>query len=114
MTSSPAISEVSTRRSGSAGSNQCINSSFHSASELKQLFKLIGKDFDAVQLSHGALQGRFRIANLGSIVLLELQTNQRLLLNGERGSDCMSFCFEATGLADEHRLFNLPLTKSIE
>lgn len=85
MTSSPAISEVSTRRSGSAGSNQCINSSFHSASELKQLFKLIGKDFDAVQLSQGALHGRFRIANLGSIVLLELQTNQRLLLNGERG-----------------------------
>ena len=111
MTSSPAISEVSTQLSGSARASQCINSSFHSASELKQLFKLIGKDFDAVQLSHGALQGRFRIANLGSIVLVELQTNQRLLLNGERGPDCMGFCFEATGLADDHRLFNIPIAK---
>ena len=40
------------------------------------------------------------------MVLLEIRTNQRLLLNGDRGNDCMSFCFEATGLADEHRLFN--------
>ena len=84
---------------------------FHSASELKQLFNLIGKSFDAVQLSHGRLQGRFKVANLGSIVLIELQTNQRLLLNGERGHDCMSFCFEATGMADEHRLFNIPIAQ---
>ena len=86
-----------------------MDSPFHSASELKQLFKLIGKSFDAVQLSQGRLQGRFKVANLGSIVLIELKTNQHLLLNGERGSDCMSFCFEATGLADEHRLFNIPI-----
>ncbi len=86
-----------------------MDSPFHSASELKQLFKLIGKSFDAVQLSHGRLQGRFKVANLGSIVLIELTTNQHLLLNGERGPDCMSFCFEATGLADEHRLFNIPI-----
>ncbi|KZR86557.1 HTH-type transcriptional activator RhaS [Synechococcus sp. MIT S9509] len=84
---------------------------FHSASELKQLFKLIGKSFDAVQLSQGRLQGRFRLANLGSIVLIELQTNQHLLLNGERGPDCMSFCLEATGLVEECRLFNIPLAR---
>ena len=88
-----------------------MDSPFHSASELKQLFKLIGKSFDAVQLSHGRLQGRFKVANLGGIVLIELQTNQRLLLNGERGHDCMSFCFEATGMADEHRLFNIPIAR---
>jgi len=88
-----------------------MDSPFHSASELKQLFKLIGKSFDAVQLSQGRLQGRFKVANLGSIVLVELQTNQRLLLNGERGHDCMSFSFEASGLADEHRLFNIPIAR---
>ena len=86
-----------------------MDSSFHSASELKQLFKLIGKSFDAVQLSQGRLQGRFRVANIGGIVVVELTTNQHLLLNGERGHDCMSFCLEATGLADEHRLFNIPI-----
>ena len=88
-----------------------MDSPFHSASELKQLFKVIGKSFDAVQLSQGRLQGRFKVANLGSIVLVELQTNQRLLLNGERGHDCMSFSFEASGLADEHRLFNIPIAR---
>ena len=82
---------------------------FHSASELKQLFKQIDKSFDVVQVSQGPLIGKFTLINLGSIALLEIRTNQRLLLNGDRGFDCMSFCFEATGLADEHRLNNKPI-----
>ena len=90
-------------------SQQCINAVFESATELKHLFSLIGKSFDAVQLSHGRLRGNFKVANLGNIVLLELQTNQHLLLNGERGPDCMSFCLEASGRADECRLFNIPI-----
>ena len=111
MTTSPATTRSNLQHSGGAESQLGIDALFHSASELKQLFKLIGKSFDAVQLSQGRLQGRFRVANLGSVVLLELQTNQRLLLNGERGHDCMTFCFEATGLADEHRLFNIPIAR---
>ena len=43
------------------------------------------------------------------MVLLKIRTNQRLLLNGDRGPDCMSFCFEATGLADEHLMYNKPI-----
>ena len=43
------------------------------------------------------------------MVLLEIRINQRLLLNGDRGADCMSFCFEATGLADEHLMYNKPI-----
>ncbi|WP_115071046.1 helix-turn-helix transcriptional regulator [Synechococcus sp. UW179B] len=82
---------------------------FRSASELKQLFQQIGKAFDAVQVSRGALNGQFTQTNLGSMCLLEIRTNQRLLLNGDRGLDCMSFCFEATGLADEHLMFNKPI-----
>tara|TARA_Y100001933_G_scaffold239403_1_gene263917 strand:- start:569 stop:1588 length:1020 start_codon:yes stop_codon:yes gene_type:complete len=93
----------------STRSARVINFVFRSATELKQHFKLIGKDYDAIQLSQGPLQGRFRVANLGSIFLVQLQTNQRLLLNGERGVDCMSFSFEASGIADEHRLFNIPI-----
>ena len=85
------------------------SSSFRSASELKQLFKQIGKSFDVAQVSQGPLNGTFSLTNLGRMVLLEIRTNQRLLLNGDRGNDCMSFCFEATGLADEHRLFNKPI-----
>lgn len=109
MAASVAGTEAKPQQSGGAQSQQSFNAPFHSASELTQLFKLIGKTLDAVQLSQGRLQGRFRLANLGNIVLIELQTNQHLLLNGERGHDCMTFCFEATGLADEHRLFNIPI-----
>lgn len=86
-----------------------MNSSFQSASELTLLLQRIGKSFDAVQLSSGALRGVFSLADLGSIALLRIATNQRLLLNGERGHDCMTFCLESTGLADEHRLFSIPI-----
>ena len=70
---------------------------------------LVGKSFDVVQVSRGALHGQFSMNGLGSMVLLEIRTNQRLLLNGDRGADCMSFCFEATGLADEHLMYNKPI-----
>ena len=70
---------------------------------------LVGKSFDVVQVSRGALHGQFSMNGLGSMVLLEIRTNQRLLLNGDRGPDCMSFCFEATGLADEHLMYNKPI-----
>ena len=98
-----------TPRGIGAQADQSIRTAFHSASELKQLFKRIGKSLDAVQLSPGPLEGCFTMLNLGSMCLLEIRTNQRLLLNGERGDDCMSFCFEATGIADEHRVFNQPI-----
>ena len=109
MSTRASATENQTRPAGTTRSAQRIDFAFRSATELKQLFKLIGKDFDAIQLSHGPLRGNFKVANLGSIFLVQLQTNQRLLLNGERGADCMSFCFEATGIADEHRLFNIPI-----
>ncbi len=89
--------------------DQHITTGFQSASELKQLFMLVGKSFDVVQVSRGALHGQFSLTSLGSMVLLEIRTNQRLLLNGDRGADCMSFCFEATGLADEHLMHNKPI-----
>ena len=95
MTRTAATTGHTPQRPADAQSPQSLDLPFHSASELKQLFKLIGKSFDAVQLSLGRLQGRFKVANLGSIVVIELKTNQHLLLNGERGPDCMSFCLEA-------------------
>ena len=83
--------------------------SFRSASELAQLFQLVGKQFDALQLSTGELKGSFAIANFGSVALLKISTSQRLLLNGDRGSDCISFSLEATGQADEHKVFSVPV-----
>ena len=83
--------------------------SFRSASELAQLFKLAGKQFDALQLSPGILNGRFALARFGSVALLKISTTQQLLLNGDRGRDCISFCLEASGQAQDHRVFSVPI-----
>ena len=83
--------------------------SFRSASELAQLFRLAGKQFDALQLSPGNLNGCFALANFGSVALLKITTSQRLLLNGERGPDCISFSLEASGQADDHKVFSIPI-----
>ena len=83
--------------------------SFRSASEIAQLFRLVGKQFDALQLSTGALSGRFSFANFGSVALLKISTSQRLLLNGDRGTDCISFSLEASGQADDHKVFSIPV-----
>lgn len=83
--------------------------SFRSASELAQLFRLVGKQFDALQLSAGPLNGRFAMVNLGSVALLKISTTQRLLLNGDRGPDCISFSLEASGQADNHKVHSVPV-----
>ena len=83
--------------------------SYRSASELAQLFQLVGKQFDALQLSAGDLHGRFTMVNLGSVALLKISTTQRLLLNGDRGPDCISFSLEASGQADDHKVFSVPV-----
>ena len=82
---------------------------FRSASELAQLFLLVGKQFNALQLSTGVLSGHFAWANLGSVALLKISTSQRLLLNGHRGRDCISFSIEASGQADDHKVFSVPV-----
>ena len=83
--------------------------SFRSASELAQLFRLVGKQFDALQLSCGPLSGSFALAKYGSVALIKISTSQRLLLNGDRGPDFISFSLEATGQADDHKVFSIPV-----
>ena len=101
--------EGSALRTTGTQAKKSSTTTFRSASELKQRFKEIGKTYDAVQLSKGPLNGQFTLTNLGSILLLKICTNQKLLLNGDRGFDCMSFCLEATGLADQHLMHNKPI-----
>lgn len=79
------------------------SASFKSASELAAHLKHLGKTFEAIQLSQGRLTGRFSCTNFNSVIILEISSNQCLLLNGDRGPDFMSFCLEASGIADEHK-----------
>ena len=87
------------------------SASFKSASELASHLKGLGKRFEAIQLSQGRLTGQFSCTNFNSVIILEISSNQCLLLNGDRGPDCMSFCLEASGVADEHKTHTIAIPK---
>ena len=108
MEATPGMMNVDQRWSqqGVSGSSY----SFHSASELSQLFHLVGKRFDALQLTPGRLKGEMSIAQLGAVTLLKITTTHRILLNGDRGPDCISFCIEASGQAKDHKVFCVPMS----
>ena len=80
------------------------DTSFFSACELSQCFAKIGKTFTVVQLSPGPLAGRFSMVHLGSVSVLMISTNKVLLLNGERGKNCVSFALEVSGNSADHRV----------
>ena len=83
---------------------------FNSASELAAVLLRLGKSFDVLQLSTGQLQGHFSVVHLKDLSIFSIQTNQLLLLNGERGQDCITFSLETSGNHSDHKVF----CKSIE
>lgn len=81
------------------------STSFRSASELATALLRLGKSFDVLQLSAGPLQGHFSVVHLKDLSIFSIQTNQLLLLNGERGTDSITFSLETSGNFDDHRIF---------
>jgi AraC family ethanolamine operon transcriptional activator len=86
-------------------SSCCWSTDFNSASELAASLSRLGKTFDALQLSPGPLEGHFSVVHLKDLSILSIQTNQLLLLNGERGHDCICFSLEISGNHNDHRVF---------
>ena len=84
----------------------CLNWStdFYSASELAAAMKRLGKDLDVLQLTRGPLEGHFSVVHLSGLSIFSIETSQLLLLNGERGDDCISFCLVSSGLHEDHRV----------
>jgi len=82
------------------------STNFNSASELAAALLRLGKNFNVLQLSQGRLQGHFSVVHLKDLSIFSIQTNQRLLLNGERGKDSIAFSLEASGVHDDHRIFS--------
>ena len=84
----------------------CLNwsTNFHSASELATALQRLGKDFDVLQLTRGPLEGHFSVVHLSGLSIFSIETSQLLLINGERGDDCISFCLVSSGLNEDHRL----------
>ena len=80
------------------------DTSFLSSCQLEQCFARLGKTVTVVQLSPGPLAGRFSVVHLHGLSVLMLSTNKVLLVNGERGNDCVSFSLEISGNVDDHRV----------
>ena len=57
---------------------------FHSAPVLSTTLKAVGFEMDVAQLSRGRLEGSFRLGGSRQLPVLSIQTNQDLLLQGNR------------------------------
>ena len=83
----------------------CIDRHFSSAEECSHIFDLLGCGYRWVQLSRGPLRGRLRIDRQGSLILISVQANQALLVQGDRNQDWIPFTIEHSNNIAEHRHF---------
>ena len=64
--------------------NQRVEVAFHSAPGLGATLQAVGVEMDVAQLSRGALHGTFRLCGSRQVPVLSIQTNQDLVLHGNR------------------------------
>ena len=64
--------------------NQPMEVAFHSAPNLSNSLQAVGFEMDVAQLSRGRLEGSFRLGGSRQLPFLSIQTNQDLLLQGNR------------------------------
>ena len=57
---------------------------FHSAPGLSASLRAVGFEMDAAQLRRGRLKGSFQLSGSRQVPVLSIQTNQDLLLQGNR------------------------------
>ena len=69
--------------------NQSMEVVFHSAPGLSRSLLAVGFDMDVAQLCRGQLQGSFRLGGSRQLPALSMQTNQDLLLRGNRSPGVM-------------------------
>ena len=79
---------------------------FNSASELAAVLLRLGKsNLMFYSCLAGQLQGHFAVVHLNELSIFSIQTNQLLLLNGERGQDCITFSLETSGNHSDHKVY---------
>ena len=64
--------------------NQHLEVAFHSAPGLSKSLQAVGFEMDGAQLSRGRLKGSFQLGGSRQLQFLSIQTNQDLLLKGNR------------------------------
>ena len=76
--------------------NQSIEVAFHSAPGLSNSLQAVGFEMDVAQLSRGRLEGSFRLGGSRQLPVLSIQTNQDLLLQGNRRHGVLPLCLNTT------------------
>ena len=64
--------------------NQPMKVVFHSDPGLSKSLQVVGFEMDVAQLSRGRLEGSFRLGGSRQLPVVSIQTNQDLLLQGNR------------------------------
>ncbi|WP_156957724.1 helix-turn-helix transcriptional regulator [Synechococcus sp. KORDI-52] len=72
---------------------------FQSAPDLSSVLRSLGFEMDVAQLSQGALHGFFRLGGSRQLPVFTIQTNQDLLIHGNRRSGVLAICLNTT---DQH------------
>lgn len=83
----------------------CLDRHFFSAEECTSLWNVLGCRYRWIQLSEGPLIGRLRVERQGYMILISMQANQALLVQGDRNPDWIPFTIEHTDNISEHRHF---------
>ena len=83
----------------------CCDRLFNSAEECALLWKRLGCDYNVVQVSSGPLHGRLRVDCQDGLVLVSMQADQALFVEGARHPHWLPFTIEHTDNYKEHRHF---------
>ena len=85
--------------------NQPLEVAFHSAPGLNKSLQAVGFEMDVAQLSRGRLKGSLQLGGSRQLPVLSIQTNQDLLLQGNRrpGGDAPQLPGGAAGHWRKHR-----------
>ena len=83
----------------------CCDRLFNSAEECARLWKQLGCDYNVVQVSPGPLHGRLRVDHQDGILLVSMQADQALMVEGTRHPRWLSFTLEHTDNYSDHRHF---------
>ena len=91
----------------------CCDRLFNSAEECARLWNQLGCDYNVVQVSPGPLQGRLRVDHQDGILLVSMQADQALLVEGTRHPRWLSFTLEHTENFHNHRHFGESLAPNV-
>jgi len=88
----------------------CLDRQFTSAEQCTEIWKFLGCDYQWVQISSGPMKGRIRVECQKEMILVSVEADQALLVQGGRNPDWVPFTIEHTDNISEHRHFGEALS----